>query len=70
MTCPIVYPWEEFLRKVSITEVVCTVDGDTLKVFNFIQIDMGAGTRPILAICTIWGPQRGTFNARLLNGSC
>ena len=43
---------------------------DTQKVFNFIQINMGAGTRPNSAIWTIWRPQRSTFNERLLNRSC
>ena len=33
------------------------ITSDTLKVFNFIQINMGAGARPILAIWTIWRPQ-------------
>ena len=64
------HPWEAFLRKKYLTEVVCTTDGDTLKVFNFIQINMGAGARPILAIWTIWRPQRGTCSACLLNKSC
>ncbi len=56
---PSANPWEAFLRKVYLTQVVCTVDGDTLKVFNFNQIKMGAGARPILAIWTIWsgGPR-------------
>ena len=63
-------PLGGLFEKKYLTEVVCTTDGDTLKVFNFIQINMGAGARPILAIWTIWRPQWGSFNACLLNRSC
>ena len=58
------------MRQVYLIEVVYTIGSDTLKVFNFIKINMGSGTRLILAIRTIWRPLRGTYNACLLNRSC
>ena len=63
-------PRKAFLRKVYLIEVARTVDGDILKVFNFIPINMGAAARPILTTWTIWMPQRGTFNTCLLNINC